>query len=196
MVNAIICDLGEVLVNGFMGVEKRLAELTGLPVTNQQLQTKHLHQFFKGKISEEALWRSVNRILGQNLPVETLMEMVRRNFTEVPGTKRIIREVRETGIPCTILSVHGKEWVEYIEKEHKISMLFNSMHFSYKMKVMKPDQRAFELAAESLRCDPHHCLVIDDSPRNIEVANNLSFQTHLFVGAKKLREDLRRRNVI
>lgn len=54
---------------------------------------------------------------------------------------------------------------------------FDSLYLSYRLGVMKPDPKFFQIVLENEHILPEESLFIDDGLRNIEVADRLGFNT-------------------
>lgn len=190
-IEAVIFDVGEVQFNGFYGAERFISECVGETVTNKQLQTPELMQFFSGEISEKELWRQLCSRFKWKAHVKSLMDAVRHNFTEVPGTRGIIEQLRSRGLKLGLLSVHGREWVRHIDSKYHYHGPFDYISYSYKGGPSKPEPKAFFNVVDGLGGHkPKKCLVVDDYHVNIEVAARLGFETHLFQSAELLQHDL------
>lgn len=61
---------------------------------------------------------------------------------------------------------------------------------SGEVKLIKPDQRIYDLHAKSFGLTPAHTLFIDDSLPNVEAARKAGWQSVLFTSPEKLEEDL------
>lgn len=72
---------------------------------------------------------------------------------------------------------------------------FDGRLISGEERLIKPDPRFFQLLESRFGIVPERSFFIDDVMKNIETAKNLGFQTHHFVQAQALREDLERRSV-
>lgn len=76
---------------------------------------------------------------------------------------------------------------------------FDKLFFSYKMKMVKPDNRIFLNIIKELQLDPREILFIDDQVANIEAAKRFSFNTLLFteeyVDSNKFIYDLNKNGV-
>lgn len=129
----IIFDIGEVLLRGFLGVEETLGKKLNFPANrmNDALRGAHLDELFRGKISEDAY---IERVLQkQNLPIskDELKQLIRKNFTEIPGTKEIIETLKKK-YKVVALSVHAREWIEYCKQHINLDALFLMVH-SFRM---------------------------------------------------------------
>lgn len=62
--------------------------------------------------------------------------------------------------------------------------------------VTKPDPAIFRIACERFGFAPHDVLFVDDGPRNIEAAQALGFDVHLFTDPAALRPALEARGLL
>lgn len=192
MISTIIFDLGDVQLVGLYGIEKRLAPK--LRKTEEEIwqgmRGEDLAAFFNGKISEdEYLSRTIKRNAWP-LTVDLLKSAIRDNFKEVEGTRKIVEELKEAGYKLGVLSVHGKEWIEYIHAKFDFHLLFDHLSYSYEATVSKPDPLAYKMIMQKFGVRPEECLFIDDIQRNIDAAKALGMHALRFTGASQLREDL------
>ena len=196
-IEAIIFDVGEVQVQGLVGVNKHLEPVVGKPIDGKALfESTALAAYFRGACDEDELWREWSKDFGWSAQIDDLKTAVRKNFTEVPGTRRIIELLNARRYPLGLLSVHGREWVRHIASRFSLHTPFRHVSYSYCGGPSKPDPRAFEACAEKLRVEPRFCLVIDDYPVNTEAAARAGFQTHLFTDAHRLHNELRTHDVL
>lgn len=190
MVHTIVFDVGEVLFTGFYGMEKVIGRELGLSIKNSDLQTDELRQFFRGEIREERMWELMIERFGWRMSTTRAMRLQRSHFSPVAGTLRIARELKKAGYLTALLSVHGKEWVEYLDSVYNHHRTFAIRCYSHETGLLKPDPAAFIDLSEQTGTEPNDCLFIDDDPRNITAAAELGFNVHHFTGSEELRAHL------
>ncbi len=193
-ISTIIFDLSEVQITGLLGVEKKLGTLLGkTPIEiSAALIGDDLNSFFHGKISEdEYLHRTIRK---NNWRVDTgqLKKIIRENFAEIEGTRKIIERLKRQGFKLGLLSVHGKEWIEYASGKFDYHKLFDVVLYSFEIAVSKPDRKAYEIIIEKLGVKPQECMFVDNSPENLLPAKALGMKTVLFKSADQLEAELRR----
>ncbi|OGD72237.1 hypothetical protein A3D09_02925 [Candidatus Collierbacteria bacterium RIFCSPHIGHO2_02_FULL_49_10] len=188
MIKAIIFDCGEVLIQGMHGVQTAIAQLVG--ITEQevwdQINREPKNQMFCGLITEREYWEAViedNQWLATS---DQLIQIMRDNFTEVPGTRQIIERLCKVGYKLGLLSVHTREWVEHCEAEHQYHHLFDVIQYSYEVGMRKPNPLVFLKILEDLGVGPGEAVFIDDHPKNIQAARDLGIQAILFTSAEQL----------
>lgn len=193
VINTVIFDLGEVYLQGFKDVYKRLASILKL---NPDVVRENLHgdnnltALFRGEISEKEYWSRVIRRGKWDISVERMESIVRENFYEIEGTREIIEELKAQGYKLGLLSIHTKEWIEYCDKKFDYQRLFHSVLYSFEAKAMKPEKEVYEMILKRLGSKPSESLFIDDYEKNLVPANKLGLKTILFTDSKTLKMDL------
>lgn len=192
MISTVIFDLGEVQIRGMVGVEHSLEP--ALQIDPEKIMAgllgEDLREFFHGKISEDEYWERVVKRTGWNIDTKTLKGAIRDNFQEVEGTREIIQELRANGFKLGLLSVHGKEWVEYKSEKFNHHEPFHSVLYSFEVGISKPDKRVYRMIVERLKSRFDECVFVDDNERNLEPAKELGMAVILFRNAGQLRQDL------
>jgi putative hydrolase of the HAD superfamily len=192
MITTVIFDVGGVQITGLRGVEDSITSKLNLN-TNEatsNLEGQHLDDFCNGRISEDEYLTSVIREAGWNIKPDDLKRGIRENFREIDGTREIISDLKASGFKLGILSIHGKEWVEYIIKKFDLGSAFDAMSYSYQVGISKPDPRSYQIIMQELGSKPEECLFIDDTPQNIDAAKKLGMHAILFSNAQQLRADI------
>lgn len=142
MITTIIFDLSEVYLQGMKGTEDRINKIYGTNLKEATfMQTKAAKQFFHGEITEKMFLESIIKEFHLNNTVSELKKLVRENFNEIEGTREIIETLRKKGYRLGLLSVHGKEWIDYCEKRFDFHKLFHSRLYSFEVAVSKPKKK-------------------------------------------------------
>jgi HAD superfamily hydrolase (TIGR01549 family) len=197
----IIFDLGEVLFTGIKNTGLTLMEkhkidealVSGTPFSTSKtpLLVPLVQEFFNGNITEDEYIKAVLLQYPQFGTDEWLKDHIRENFREVEGTREIVIELKKLGYKTAILSVHGKEWIDYLEKKFNFHQLFDVVSFSYDERVSKPNPSAFQNVLQKLQAIPEECIFVDDADKNINAAESFGIKSILFVNAKDLRNRLK-----
>lgn len=197
MKNVIIFDLSDVYIRGLIGIELKIAELVKKQVSNEHIYNDITTKLFRGDISEDEYWSLIIKNNNWNIDIKTLKMILRGNMEELDGTREIIEALRmNKNYELGLLSVHAKEWVEYCEKKFQYHQLFDTVMYSYEIKVCKPELKAFEKILESMNANPHTSYLIDDSDENIASAEKLGIQTIFFENSVQLKQDLIRKGLL
>lgn len=192
-----IFDNGEVLFNGIKLLNVSINKHCNppKPLVNADLYgSAIMRSYLQGKTDEDELWRAIISHFNLQATPELLMELVRQEFTAVTGTMEVVKDLRAAnpGAMFGILSVHGREWVRHLDKNHAFHEHFDRHGICYSCDTghMKPEPQAFYHVARCLGARPQECLFIDDHPANCETAQELGFMTHTFTTAANLRSHL------
>lgn len=105
-------------------------------------------------------------------------------------TVEILRSLKEAGYPLYALSNWPADKFDLVRPKYEFFSWFDDMVISGKVRIAKPDPRIFELLLARIGRPAHECLFIDDSPKNIAVAQSMNFHTILFHSADQLRREL------
>jgi putative hydrolase of the HAD superfamily len=95
-----------------------------------------------------------------------------------------------------ILSNWDNRLEEILEEKLGVAGYFDSILNSYRIGVAKPEERAFQIALESLEAQPEETFFIDDLERNTEAAEALGIASHTYTDLPTLIADLRERNIL
>lgn len=194
MITTVIFDIGEVYLHLLAGSAKYVQQKMGTSVSETYFY-EGLDPLMLGQNTENEYWEDMIKKNSWNISVEDLKELVRKNFKEVKGTRKIIENLRQKGYKLALLSNHVKEWVEYSELIFDYHKLFHYTFYSYQLSLIKPDKDIFLALLRKLQVKPQECLFIDDSIKNIEAAKELGMKTIQFISAKKLKKELKEFNI-
>ncbi len=114
----------------------------------------------------------------------------------VPGTANLLHALADRGVTLHGLTNMPVSVFEYLREAYPELQRFQTTVVSGAEGLVKPDPRIFELLIERTGFAPSAALFIDDSRANVEAASRLGFQTHHFVDAHGLADDLMRLNLI
>ncbi len=194
MITTVIFDIGEVYLHLLTGSAKYVQQKMGISVSETYFY-EGLDPLMLGQNTENEYWENMIKKNSWNISVEDLKELVRKNFKEVKGTRKIIENLRQKGYKLALLSNHVKEWVEYSELIFDYHKLFHHTFYSYHLNLIKPDKDIFLALLKKLQVKPQECLFVDDSIKNIEAARELGMKTIQFISAKKLKKELKELNI-
>ena len=79
-----------------------------------------------------------------------------------------------------LLSNDVSEWSNYITEYYQLNKYFKNKIVSGDVRCRKPDRRIYELTLERIGKRASECLFIDNSVKNLEVANELGIESILF----------------
>lgn len=79
-----------------------------------------------------------------------------------------------------LLSNDVSEWSAYITEFYQLNKYFKYKIVSGDVKCRKPERKIYELALEKIGKDSEECIFVDNSVKNLEVANELGICSILF----------------
>ena len=79
-----------------------------------------------------------------------------------------------------LLSNDVAEWSSYITEYYQLNKYFKQKIVSGNVKCRKPDRRIYELTLEQIGREPEQCIFIDNSVKNLDIAEELGINPILF----------------
>lgn len=107
------------------------------------------------------------------------------------GTVEILKTLRLNGYPLFGLSNWSVEKFLIMRDRYEFFGWFQDIILSGEVRLAKPDPRIFKVALERIGRPAGECLLIDDTPANIQVADSLGFRTIHFRSPDQLRTELK-----
>jgi len=197
-ISLVIFDLSDVLIKGLEGVEHALSDELNIHVDDisKNLYAYNYHDFWTGKVTEESCLTQVILLNNWPIKVETFKSLIRKNFYEIKGTREIIKKVSRK-YKTVLLSVNPKSWAEYMFNKFELYDLFpDGVYFSYHIGFTKRQKESFEYVLKEQKVEPKDVLLIDDSKRNLSMAETIGISGIRFINALQLEEELQRRKLI
>lgn len=96
-----------------------------------------------------------------------------------PEMETVIPALHAAGKKCYLLSNFSHRFEEFRQYCPALKELDGEV-ISYKVKLLKPGAEIFLHTAKTFGFDPAETLFVDDTPRNIEGAQKVGYQTYLF----------------
>ena len=191
-ITTIIFDIGNVLVDfrwkEFIAefgydeeTQKRIAEASVL--------TKDWNEYDRGVLTQSEI---LDRFAANDPGIE---KEIRRTYNSLTGllkqydyTKPWIRELKEKGYRVLYLSNFSEMADIDCAEEMDFVPLTDGGILSYKVKIIKPEQRIYELLTDTYGLIPEECLFFDDTPANVEAGARHGYNAHVFKGYEAARE--------
>ena len=124
-------------------------------------------------------------------------ERLRANRLSVVGRERkdvltIVEHLKEAGLKCCVLSnTIALHWERLgSAREYPCLGLFDHVFASHLIGCAKPEKEAFSFVANALKVQMSECLLVDDTPLNIETAKALGWRGILFSSTAQLQRDI------
>lgn len=108
----------------------------------------------------------------------------------IAGTVDILQTLKAAGYAVYGLSNWSAETFPIAYRKYDFFKLLDGYIISGDVRLVKPDPAIFRLTLEMIGRPAGECLLIDDSPQNIETARQLGLATILFRSPEVLDEEL------
>jgi epoxide hydrolase-like predicted phosphatase len=124
-------------------------------------------------------------------------EAIRANRLSVLGRERtnvfeIAKQLKQAGLMCCIFTnTIALHWEKLSSRREYPSLWdFDHVFASHLIACAKPEKTAFSFIANALKIRMSECLLIDDSPLNVDGAKAVGWRALLFSDAAKLQQDI------
>jgi len=172
---AVIFDVDGVLTDSYdahyLSWQRMFGEI-GVEFTDEQFRSTFgrtnrdiFAELYPGQMTEER-----SRKLGDRKE-ELYREIIRENFTPLPGAVELIDALAAAGFKLAVGSSGPPENVALTLEKLGRAGKFAAAVTGADVTRGKPDPQVFLLAAERLGVPPEWCAVIEDAPQGIEAAN-------------------------
>jgi 2-haloacid dehalogenase len=145
-----------------------------------------------GRPLDEGIAELVARFPDQTSLIEAWRDRFSEMVLPIRDSIELLRELREREVPLYALSNWGADEFEAIRDFFPFLEWFSGILISGRVGLVKPDPEFFSLLVREHRLNPAEVAFIDDHPPNVEVAQQLGFQSVLFTSPAGLRLDLAR----
>ncbi len=130
-----------------------------------------------------------------------LIRMYDENWEDSMGgaiqpTVDVLAALKQAGFPLYGLSNWSAEKFRLVRPQYEFLNWLDDIVISGEVKLAKPDPQFYAAFLKRTGRPAGDCLYIDDTLRNIEVANELGFQTILFVSGGQLAKELQQRGLL
>jgi epoxide hydrolase-like predicted phosphatase len=124
-------------------------------------------------------------------------ERLRANRLSVVGRVRkdvlkIVEHLKQAGVKCCVLSnTIALHWERLgSAREYPSLGLFDHIFASHLIGCAKPEKEAFSFVANALKVEMSECLLVDDTPLNVERAKAVGWRSILFTSTAQLQRDV------
>jgi 2-haloacid dehalogenase len=105
---------------------------------------------------------------------------------------QILPILKQAGFSLYGLSNWPEEKYRLVRPKYEFFNWFEDIIISGEVRMAKPDARIFTLLLDRINRRPSQCVMIDDSEKNISVANELGFRTIHYRSTEQLKDELHR----
>lgn len=124
-----------------------------------------------------------------------LIELYQTRWAEmlkgpIDGTVAVLARLRSDGHELHALTNWSAETFPIAQRMFKFLDWFEEIVVSGVEKVIKPDERIYEILLDRIGRNAYECLFIDDGVRNVETARRLGFSAIHFQSPEQLETEL------
>jgi putative hydrolase of the HAD superfamily len=190
-INAIILDLGGVLLNlDFQKTEDAFVKL-GISHFSQLFSQQHASQLFTdletGKVSPEEFIRTLRKESGKDVTDQQIMDAWNAMLLDFPPERIALLKRLKGHYPLFLLSntnaIHLPAFNQKLKEEYGIPLLdelFDKAYYSHLIRERKPDLAAYQVVIQENNLPPATTLFVDDNQENIEGAGKAGlYAVHL-----------------
>lgn len=148
-------------------------------------------------VSEEQFWKDYAASSNTSLPenwMETLETVKQSAVWPIPRMIELVKKLKSLGYRVAMLSNVQKHQAKIV-RDTGLYLYFDPLVFSCEIGVEKPNIEAYQILLQRLHAKPCQCIMIDDSPENIEAAKRLGMGTILFQSVDGFFAELKRKNI-
>ena len=194
-VQTVLFDYGGVLAQeGFREGLRAIAEAHGYAPTaffDSAREAIYQSGYVVGRGREEQFWT----VLRQAWPLQEsdaqLRAQILRRFCLRPTMLEAVRQLREAGRICAILS-DQTDWLEQLDGRDHFYQYFDRVYNSYRLGMSKREPRIFDRVTAELGAAPAATLFIDDDAGHVARARERGLQALLFTDEAACLEQLAR----
>lgn len=114
----------------------------------------------------------------------------------IEGSVDILEALHKKGAPLFAITNWNQDKFNETKLNYPFLNLFRDIVVSGDEKLIKPDPKIFEICLKRNKLKAADCLFIDDSEKNVKGAEAVGMQAHHFTTPDKLRNDLKKRNLL
>ncbi len=118
-------------------------------------------------------------LLGYPNPAETMQDYL-TNFLTLDQEFLWFAERNYRQYDFVLLSNDVKEWSKYLFELYGLQKYFKESIISGEVGMRKPENRIFAYAIKHMQCEPHECIFVDNSVKNLNAAQEAGINTVLF----------------
>ena len=148
-------------------------------------------------VSEEQFWNEYATSTNMTLPekwIESLNAVQQSAIRPNSRMIEMVKRLKAMGYRIALLSNVQKHQAKIV-RDTGLYLYFDPIVLSCEIGVEKPNIEAYQILLQRLHAVPKECIMIDDSPENIQSAQRLGMGTILFQSTDSFFAELKRRNI-
>jgi glucose-1-phosphatase len=198
---AIIFDLGKVVFDlSFDRVFQFWAHASGRPYADIKSRFQFDNTFakfekdeitpkeFRAKIS-----KSLKLVLTDEVFDEGWCELYLDTYRGIDALLAILKQKYQLVALTNTNIIHSKVW--HIKYAHTLQH-FQKIFSSHKLKVRKPDAKAYQIVLDYLQVEPQQAVFLDDNIENVRAAEKLGIKAILVTSTEQMTAELQTMNLL
>jgi HAD superfamily hydrolase (TIGR01509 family) len=148
-------------------------------------------------VPEDQFWKEYAISANIILPENWLESLDAVKQSAVRPNQRMIEEVKKLkalGYRIALLSNVQKPQAKIV-RDKGLYLYFEPIVLSCEIGVEKPNVDAYQILLQRLHAKANECIMIDDSPENIQAAQRIGMGVILFQSVESFQAELKRRNI-
>lgn len=195
MIKNIIFDLGNVLVG--VDFEKSKKSILSQGVSEKEYRdffNKNVRRRFEsGGFKTSAFMDLAYRALGKKITKVKLKELFQDMFFELPEMRNFVEKLSKSKkYKIFLFSNTNSLHFNYIRKKFAYINLVDKFILSYKLKMVKPDERIYRSVLKKYKLRPDETLFIDDLKDNCVSAGKFGIRTICYINYTSFLKQFRK----
>jgi len=194
MIKTLIFDLGKVIVQfDHSRIIRRVEQFCDLnedEISQKVFATTATQDYELGKISSLDFFESVKKSLDLRMNFSEFADAWNCTFDLEPIISEAFIENLANKYRLLILSDTNELHFEFIKQNFPILRYFDDYVLSYRVDVVKPDEKIFRAAIEKANCSAEECFFTDDREPNVLGAQKVGINAVQFLSAEQLEESI------
>ena len=148
-------------------------------------------------VLEDQFWKDYALSANITLPENWMESLDAVKQSAVRPNQRMIelvKKLKSFGYRVALLSNVQKHQAKIV-RDKGLYLYFDPLLFSCEIGVEKPNIEAYQILLQRLHAKANECIMIDDSPENIQAAQRIGMGTILFQSVESFQAELKRRNI-
>lgn len=195
-----IFDVGNVLI--YFDAQRMLRQVSDvLGIGEMQAIDLYVHQelgiqYERGSISSAEFYRRFSQLSKKPHRQDMFWNAFSDIFQPNMEMEKLVKELKMQGRRLILLSNTCEAHYHYFHPKFEIFAAFDQSILSHEVGARKPEREIFEAALKAAGCSPEQCFYTDDITAYVAAARELNIPAEPFTTAQKLREDLRRLDIL
>lgn len=153
-------------------------------------------QMVKGKKIEKVYEKAIKKVDKKyHESIDLILNDWYKYFVFDQDMVAYIKELKDQDYKLYLLSNFSSQFENILSKHKDFFELFEGLYISYQRGFVKPTYIVFLDFLKQYNLEAKDCLLIDDKKKNIEIAEELEFETYLYDGnLEKLKNHIKKLN--